>query len=186
VGRSALPAPPLADRVDQLLDDGTDRLHPGLEPLAHALKDTPSPIRTLKWLAEPKVRQLLTDLAAGRVDLDHEALISHPHGPTASAVAGLLVAGNRNAYGYACSASPAGSPTPAAASNFTYPGRRPGLGSSSTRSRRYSRTPHPAERDQSIRWSRAGTGPSTRSPTGPAVARTDAGVRNGSPKMVIQ
>jgi hypothetical protein len=69
----------IATQAGDLLDDGTGRIHPALQPLADALAAAPNPKLTLRWLARPHIRAVLADLATGRLALTHQALASHPN-----------------------------------------------------------------------------------------------------------
>ncbi|MFB6850154.1 hypothetical protein ACFCXS_35555 [Streptomyces sp. NPDC056373] len=64
----------LADTLGRLLDDGTGRVAPSLQPLANALLEMDRPKSRLIWLRNPNVVRLLRDLATGTVPLTHDGL----------------------------------------------------------------------------------------------------------------
>lgn len=61
----------LADTLCRLLDDGTGRVAPSLQPLVNSLLDGPA---RLIWLRNPNVVPLLQDLATGNIPLTHDGL----------------------------------------------------------------------------------------------------------------
>ncbi len=65
----------LADRLDELLDDGTGRIHPRLAPLAAQLLGMDNPLSGLTWLSERRrtAAALLRGLADGEIPLTHTA-----------------------------------------------------------------------------------------------------------------
>ncbi|ROP37292.1 hypothetical protein [Saccharothrix texasensis] len=81
----------LADQLHQALDDGTGRVHLPLVPLLDAIVATPRPKNGLSWLRSQQVRQLLGDLATGRVALTHEALQELPNWRTVAHLRDLLM-----------------------------------------------------------------------------------------------
>ena len=64
----------LTDKLAAALDDGTGRVNPALTPLFAALTSMDKPRAGLIWLQNPKVPQLLGDLASGRIPLTHQGL----------------------------------------------------------------------------------------------------------------
>jgi hypothetical protein len=82
----------LTDRLTTLLDDGTGRVSPALTPLFDAVRAMERPKTGLHWLRNPQVRELLADLANGRVPLTHEALHGLPHWRTVAYLRDLLMA----------------------------------------------------------------------------------------------
>lgn len=64
--------------LPRLLDDGTGAINPALQPLADVLAATSNPPATLQWLNTRHIRDLLTDLATGRLPLTHQALATRP------------------------------------------------------------------------------------------------------------
>ncbi|WP_406727161.1 hypothetical protein WJ438_24525 [Streptomyces sp. GD-15H] len=71
----------IADRLDELLDDGTGRIRPELLPLADSLLAMDRPLSGLPWLNRRKgnpgsTADLLRRLGRGDIELTHEAL---PH-----------------------------------------------------------------------------------------------------------
>ena len=65
----------IADRAGRLLGDEATA---GLAPLARALHASANPAATLDWLNTPHIAALLTDLAAGRLALTHQAFAARP------------------------------------------------------------------------------------------------------------
>ncbi|RYJ29059.1 hypothetical protein CU044_2152 [Streptomyces sp. L-9-10] len=71
----------VADRLSQLLDDGTGRIRPELVPLADLLRTMDRPLSGLAWLDRNKERpdstaDWLRRLATGDIELTHEAFHS--------------------------------------------------------------------------------------------------------------
>lgn len=64
----------LAETLGRLLDDGTGRVAPSLQPLVTALLEMDRPKSRLIWLRNPNVVRLLRDLATGTVPLTHDGL----------------------------------------------------------------------------------------------------------------
>ncbi|MER5556525.1 hypothetical protein ABT001_33550 [Streptomyces sp. NPDC002793] len=64
----------LADTLTRLLDDGTGRATPSLQPLVTALLEMDRPKSRLIWLRNPNVVRLLRDLATGSIPLTHDGL----------------------------------------------------------------------------------------------------------------
>lgn len=81
----------LAAGLAGLLDDGTGRICPALQPLADALTAAANPTSALAWVSKPRIRTLLADLAAGRTELTHQALAARPDWRAAVHLRGLLV-----------------------------------------------------------------------------------------------
>jgi hypothetical protein len=65
----------LADRIAELLDDGTDRIHPKLAPLAEQLLGMDNPLTGLAWLTSRHraPADFLRGLAREEIQLNHEA-----------------------------------------------------------------------------------------------------------------
>jgi hypothetical protein len=82
----------LTDKLAAALDDGTGRVNPALTPLFDALTAMDKPRSGLIWLQNPKVPQLLGDLATGRIPLTHQALHAVPSWRTAAYLRDLLMA----------------------------------------------------------------------------------------------
>jgi hypothetical protein len=81
----------LTDKLVAALDDGTGRVNPALTPLLAALAAMDKPRAGLIWLQNPKVPQLLGDLATGRIPLTHEGLHAAPSWRTAAYLRDLLM-----------------------------------------------------------------------------------------------
>lgn len=76
----------LTDRLHELRDNRTGRIHPQLTPPAAAVVGMPEPLTGLKWLRSTVVRGLLRDLAAvfacgsGEAFVDEDPLTRHAEG----------------------------------------------------------------------------------------------------------
>jgi hypothetical protein len=81
----------LSDQLAAALDDGTGRVNPALVPLLEALTSMAKPKAGLIWLRNPKVPELLGDLASGRIPLTHEALHAVASWRTAAYLRDLLM-----------------------------------------------------------------------------------------------
>jgi hypothetical protein len=81
----------LSDKLAAALDDGTGRVNPALAPLFEALTAMDKPVSGLIWLRNPKVPQLLGDLATGRIPLTHEGLHAVSSWRTAAYLRDLLM-----------------------------------------------------------------------------------------------
>ena len=81
----------LTDQLTAALDDGTGRINPALTPLFAALTSMDKPRAGLIWLQNPKVPQLLADLATGRIPLTHQGLHAVPSWRTAAYLRDLLM-----------------------------------------------------------------------------------------------
>ncbi|MFI1293671.1 hypothetical protein ACH4VM_35435 [Streptomyces sp. NPDC020792] len=64
----------LSDRLIRLLDDGTGRVAPSLQPLVTALLGMDRPKSRLIWLRNPNVVRILRELATGTIPLTHDGL----------------------------------------------------------------------------------------------------------------
>ncbi len=69
----------------------SDALHPGLEALRHNIATAEHPITARRWLNKPSVSPVLSDLAAGRRALTHEALDELPDSPPLAHLRQVLV-----------------------------------------------------------------------------------------------
>jgi hypothetical protein len=65
-------------RLNELLGPPSGALHPGLEALRHNIATTEHPVTAQRWLNKPTVAPVLSDLAAGRLELTHQALDELP------------------------------------------------------------------------------------------------------------
>jgi hypothetical protein len=81
----------LTDKLAAALDDGTGRVNPALAPLFEALTAMDKPVSGLIWLRNPKVPQLLGDLATGRIPLTHQGLHAVSSWRTAAYLRDLLM-----------------------------------------------------------------------------------------------
>jgi len=61
----------LTDRVTELLDDGTGRVRPELEPLADLITSMARPRSGILWLSRPAPQRVLRAIARGQVRLTH-------------------------------------------------------------------------------------------------------------------
>lgn len=78
-------------RLNELLGTEPDSLHPGLRTLKDNLATTQHPITAQRWLTKPTVASALSDLAAGRRLLTHEALDELPDSPPLAHLRQVLV-----------------------------------------------------------------------------------------------
>lgn len=81
----------LTGKLAAVLDDGSGRVNPALMPLLEALTAMDKPRAGLIWLQNPKVVQLLGDLATGRIPLTHEGLHAVASWRTAAYLRDLLM-----------------------------------------------------------------------------------------------
>jgi hypothetical protein len=81
----------LTDRLSSLLDDGTGRIHPPLIPLFDQLRAMQRPTLGLSWIQSPQPLAMISDLAAGRLELTHEAFQQLPHWRSAAYLRDLLM-----------------------------------------------------------------------------------------------
>jgi hypothetical protein len=82
----------LRTRLEQLLDDGSGRIHPELQPLADSLLAMPKPDRALNWLHNnPRLPGYLQALARGEVPLTHDGLHQLDSWRTAAHLRDLLM-----------------------------------------------------------------------------------------------
>ena len=72
----------LERRLRKVLDDGTGKVAPDLEPLFASLRSMANPVAGMNWLKKAEVEQRLRSLAAGSTPLTHEGVDSMP-GPEA-------------------------------------------------------------------------------------------------------
>ncbi|WP_327394030.1 hypothetical protein [Streptomyces phaeochromogenes] len=63
-----------AYRLTRILDDGTGRVAPSLQPLVTTLLEINRPKSRLIWLRNPNVVRLLRDLATSTIPLTHDGL----------------------------------------------------------------------------------------------------------------
>jgi hypothetical protein len=80
----------IAARLERLLDDGTGRINPALEPLARLLVNSPTPASTLVYLHKG-VAPLLRELASGRLPISHDGLRRWHQPRTAAWLRDLLI-----------------------------------------------------------------------------------------------
>jgi hypothetical protein len=64
----------LERRLRKVLDDGTGRVAPALEPLFASLRSMANPVAGMNWLKKPEVEQRLISLAGGSTPLTHEGI----------------------------------------------------------------------------------------------------------------
>jgi hypothetical protein len=65
-------------RFDELMGSDTDSLPPGLRTLRRDIATTEHHITAMRWLTKPSIGPVLTDLAAGRMPLTHQAFDELP------------------------------------------------------------------------------------------------------------
>jgi hypothetical protein len=61
-------------RLDEVMGSSTDSLPPGLQTLRRDIATAEHSITAMRWLTKPAIAPVLSDLAAGRRPLTHEAL----------------------------------------------------------------------------------------------------------------
>lgn len=83
----------LAGRVAVLLDDGTGRINPALQPLATLLTSSTSPRAVYHMLRRGRApATLLAELAAGRIELSHQGLDAYGPPRATTKVRNMLLA----------------------------------------------------------------------------------------------
>lgn len=65
-------------RLDELMGACADSLPAGLQALRHNIATAEHPITAMRWLTKPSIAPVLSDLAAGRLQLTHQALDELP------------------------------------------------------------------------------------------------------------
>ena len=75
-----------------LLNDGTGQVRAELRPLAGYMHDKTNPDLTLGWIKRPAVRDILSGLATGEIEISHVALCARRNWRLATYVLDLLVA----------------------------------------------------------------------------------------------
>jgi hypothetical protein len=88
--RGRCPACSLHERLEQWRTDGPPELIARLQPHLTLLERSPNPLSVLAWLAKPGGRTL-ADLAAGRVELTHDALDGLQRGKSTEDLRAALV-----------------------------------------------------------------------------------------------
>ncbi|WP_327586936.1 site-specific integrase [Nonomuraea sp. NBC_00507] len=78
-------------RLNELLGPSSDSSHPRLEALRRNIATTEHPITAWRWLNKPSIAPVLSDLAAGRRTLTHEALDELPDSPPLAHLRQVLV-----------------------------------------------------------------------------------------------
>ena len=81
----------LRDLADAILDTGHGTVNDQLLPLREAICAQKNPRSALIWLRNPNARNLLSDLATGRLPIAHASFHEHPSPKTAMHVRDLLV-----------------------------------------------------------------------------------------------
>jgi hypothetical protein len=79
-------------RLEELMGPATDALPPGLHALRRDIATTEHPITAMRWLTKPSIAPVLSDLAAGRIRLTHEALDELPNSQPIAHLRQTLVA----------------------------------------------------------------------------------------------
>jgi hypothetical protein len=80
------------NRLDKLMGTSTDTLPPGLQALRRDIATTEHPVTAMRWLTKPSIAPVLSDLAAGRIPLTHEALDELPNSQPIAHLRQTLVA----------------------------------------------------------------------------------------------
>jgi hypothetical protein len=78
--------------VSRMRGPCVDALPPGLQALRRNIATTEHPITAMRWLTKPSVTPVLSDLAAGRMPLTHQAFDELPHRPALAHLRQTLVA----------------------------------------------------------------------------------------------
>jgi hypothetical protein len=65
-------------RLHEVMGPSTDTLPAGLQALRHNIATAEHPITAMRWLTKPSIAPVLSDLAAGRIPLTHQALDELP------------------------------------------------------------------------------------------------------------
>jgi hypothetical protein len=81
----------LRELLAGILDDGRGAVNEQLLPLHEAICAQARPRSAIIWLRNPAVRQLLSDLATGRLPIEHASFEAHPSPQTATHLRDLLV-----------------------------------------------------------------------------------------------
>ncbi|MFE5587557.1 hypothetical protein [Kitasatospora sp. NPDC056531] len=81
----------LAERLEELLDDGTGRIRPELVPFFEQVTAMPRPKGQLTWVGKPHVQQILRALARAQVPLIHDGLNTLSPGRSVAHVRDLLM-----------------------------------------------------------------------------------------------
>jgi hypothetical protein len=79
-------------RLDELMGPAVDSLPPGLQALRRDIATTEHPITAMRWLTKPSIAPVLSDLAAGRMPLTHQALDDLPNSQPLAHLRQTLVA----------------------------------------------------------------------------------------------
>jgi hypothetical protein len=79
-------------RLEELMGPSPDPLPAGLQALRRDIATTEHPITAMRWLTKPSVAPVLSDLAAGRTPLTHQALDELPDTPALAHLRQTLVA----------------------------------------------------------------------------------------------
>ena len=82
----------LHGHVSELLDDGTGRIRPELQPLADLICSMDRPRSGIRWLTRPEPQGILRALAHGQVQLTHEGVHTLPPVKSSIYVRDLMVA----------------------------------------------------------------------------------------------
>ncbi|WP_104132131.1 hypothetical protein [Cryobacterium sp. M91] len=81
----------LKDQIRQTLTGPTGQIPDKLAPLAAALGDMARPNSGLTWIRQPHVDRLLRSIAAGTIDLSHDAFDALPPSQTVEYIRALLI-----------------------------------------------------------------------------------------------
>jgi hypothetical protein len=79
-------------RLDELMGPPADSMPPGLQALRRDIATAEHPVTAMRWLTKPSIAPVLSDLAAGRVPLTHQALDELPPSGTLAHLRQTLVA----------------------------------------------------------------------------------------------
>jgi hypothetical protein len=81
----------ISRRLDELMGPSAN-LPPGLQALRHEIATAEHPVTAMRWLTKPAIAPVLSDLAAGRVPLTHQAFDELGHSQALAHLRQTLVA----------------------------------------------------------------------------------------------
>jgi hypothetical protein len=82
----------ISRRLDELMGPSPGSLPPGLQALRRDIATAEHPVTAMRWLTKPSIAPVLSDLAAGRVPLTHQALDDLPQSQALAHLRQTLVA----------------------------------------------------------------------------------------------
>jgi len=82
----------ISRRLDELMGPPSRPLPPGLQALRRDIATAQHPVTAMRWLTKPSIAPVLSDLAAGRMPLTHQALDGLPQSQALAHLRQTLVA----------------------------------------------------------------------------------------------